>query len=105
MAGKVCLVTGATAGIGAVTALALARRGATIGLVGRSAERVGATARRIADQTGHSSIVPFVADLSVQSEVRRVAEEIRARFPHSTSWSTTPGRCFRNGRRATTASR
>jgi len=81
MAGKVCLVTGATAGIGAVTALALARRGATVGLVGRSAERVGATARRIADQTGNSSVVPFLADLSVQAEVHRVAEEIRARFP------------------------
>ena len=81
MAGKVCLVTGATAGIGAVTALALARRGATVGLVGRSAERVGATARRIADQTGNSSVVPFLADLSVQTEVRRLAEEFRAQFP------------------------
>jgi NAD(P)-dependent dehydrogenase (short-subunit alcohol dehydrogenase family) len=81
MAGKVCLVTGATAGIGEVTARELARRGATVGLLGRSAERVGATARRIADQAGSSSVVPFLADLSVQAQVRRVAEEIRGRFP------------------------
>jgi NAD(P)-dependent dehydrogenase (short-subunit alcohol dehydrogenase family) len=81
MAGKVCLVTGATAGIGTVTALALARRGATVGLVGRSAERIGATARRITDQTGNVSVVPFLADLSAQAEVRRLAQEIGARFP------------------------
>ena len=81
MAGKVCLVTGATAGIGAVTALALARRGATVCLVGRSAERVGATARQIVEQTGNSSVVPFLADLSAQAEVRRLAEEFRSQFP------------------------
>ncbi len=81
MAGKVCLVTGASAGIGAVTALGLARRGATVCLVGRSAERVAATARQIADQTGHSSVMPFVADLSAQAEVRRLAQEFSAQFP------------------------
>jgi NAD(P)-dependent dehydrogenase (short-subunit alcohol dehydrogenase family) len=80
MAGKVCMVTGATAGIGAVTAEALARRGATVCLVGRSAERLGATARRIQEQTGNPALVPFRADLSAQADIRRLADEFRARF-------------------------
>jgi NAD(P)-dependent dehydrogenase (short-subunit alcohol dehydrogenase family) len=79
MAGKVCLVTGATAGIGAETAEALARRGATVCLVGRSAERLAATARRIQEQTGNPTVVPFRADLSAQADIRRLADEFRAR--------------------------
>ena len=39
MQGKICLVTGATSGIGLVTAQALAQQGATVVLVGRNPER------------------------------------------------------------------
>src|SRR5664280_3033793 len=39
MVGKVCLVTGATRGLGAVTAEALAALGATVIATGRNAER------------------------------------------------------------------
>jgi NAD(P)-dependent dehydrogenase (short-subunit alcohol dehydrogenase family) len=81
MSGKVCLVTGASGGIGAVTALALAQRGAAVGVVGRSAERTEAAARRITDRSGNRAVVPLVADLSVQAEVRRLAQEAGARFP------------------------
>ena len=44
MQGKICLVTGATHGIGRETALALAGLGATVVLVGRSPEKTGAAA-------------------------------------------------------------
>ena len=50
--GKVCLVTGATAGIGLVTARELARRGARVIGVGRSPERCAEAARQIREQTG-----------------------------------------------------
>jgi retinol dehydrogenase-12 len=49
--------------------------------VGRNAERLAATARRIAEETGNAALIPFHADLSAQAEVRRLADEIRARFP------------------------
>jgi NAD(P)-dependent dehydrogenase (short-subunit alcohol dehydrogenase family) len=81
MAGKVCLVTGSTSGIGTVTALALARRRATVGVVGRNADRTFAVAQRLQQESGNPAVIPFSADLSVQAEVRRLAAEVEARFP------------------------
>jgi NAD(P)-dependent dehydrogenase (short-subunit alcohol dehydrogenase family) len=81
ISGKVCLVTGATAGIGAVTARELARRGATVVLVGRNREKTEATTRRIRDETGNPAVEFLLADLSAQAEVRRLAEQFRQRHP------------------------
>ena len=47
--GKICLVTGATSGIGYETALGLARAGARVGIVGRDAGRTDEAASRIRD--------------------------------------------------------
>jgi NAD(P)-dependent dehydrogenase (short-subunit alcohol dehydrogenase family) len=41
MQGKVCLITGATSGIGLVTARAIAQQGAQVVVVGRDATRFG----------------------------------------------------------------
>ncbi|MBL8764776.1 MAG: SDR family NAD(P)-dependent oxidoreductase [Phycisphaerae bacterium] len=79
MAGKTCLITGATAGIGAAAALELARRGARVVIVGRSGERCGATAASIRERAGNPEVEFLVADLSSQREVRRLAEQFRAR--------------------------
>ena len=81
MAGKVCLVTGATAGIGLVTAEGLARRGAEVVLVGRNREKTEATTDRIRRDAGNPAVQPLVADLSSQAEVRRLAGEVLARHP------------------------
>jgi retinol dehydrogenase 12 len=75
MDGKTCLVTGATAGIGEVTARELARLGACVVIVGRSRQRCEATTEAIRRQTGNPSVDFLVADLSSQAEVRRVAQE------------------------------
>ena len=79
MKGKTCLVTGATAGIGEITARELARKGARVILVGRSPERCAAATGRIRSQTGSSAVESLVADLSSQAEVRRLADEVRGR--------------------------
>jgi NAD(P)-dependent dehydrogenase (short-subunit alcohol dehydrogenase family) len=79
MRGKTCLVTGATAGIGEVTARELARRGASVVIVGRSHERCGATAEAIRRETGNPAVEFLVADLSAQAEVRRLAREFLER--------------------------
>lgn len=78
--GKVCVVTGGTNGIGRAAALELARRGAEIALVGRDPGRTASVAAAIAQTTGNARVSHLIADLSVQSEVRRVGAELRRRY-------------------------
>lgn len=79
MRGRVCMVTGATAGIGLATAEALARLGAHVVAVGRNAE----AGQRLADRLGKEADNPQVdflrADLSLQSDVRALAAGFLAR--------------------------
>jgi retinol dehydrogenase 12 len=82
MHGKICVVTGATSGIGLVTAQVLARQGATLIVVARNAERGAATVSRIRQETGNPAVELMVADLSVQAQVRQLAGEIQHRFAH-----------------------
>lgn len=77
---KTILITGATAGIGEVAALELARKGATIVGVGRNPAKCTAVAERIRQETGNPKVDFLVADLSVQAQVRRVATEFRQRY-------------------------
>ena len=79
MVRKVCLVTGATSGIGLETARALARLGATVVLLSRSPERCEATAKMLREES-RSDVEILTADLSVQAEVRRAASEFQQRF-------------------------
>ena len=78
---RVCLVTGATSGIGRVTATELARRGAHVVIVGRSAERCAATQEQITHETGGAAVDALVADLSSLAEVRRLASQALERYP------------------------
>ena len=80
MAGKICLVTGATSGIGRFTALGLARLGATVVVGGRSPERCSETVDWIKEETGNPSVQHILADLSSQQEVRGLATEFKERF-------------------------
>ncbi len=77
---KICLVTGATSGMGEVTARALAQRGATVILVSRKAEKCAATVNQIKQQTGHPAIEFMVADLSSQQDIRQLAQQFNSRY-------------------------
>lgn len=79
MEGRVCLVTGATSGIGLVTARALAERGADVTLLVRSPAKAEAVVAGIKEQTGNPNVSALIADLSVQAQVRRAAEQFGAR--------------------------
>jgi NAD(P)-dependent dehydrogenase (short-subunit alcohol dehydrogenase family) len=79
MQGKICLVTGATSGIGRATALGLARQGALVVIAGRDAVRSQKTLDWIRQETGNGRVESLLADFSSQAEVRRLAAEFRAR--------------------------
>ncbi|MGO8969245.1 MAG: SDR family oxidoreductase [Myxococcaceae bacterium] len=77
---KVCLLTGATRGIGRAAAEGLARTGLRLGLVGRDRVRVEETVSAVRATSGNSNVEGLVADLSLRSEVRRLAADVRGRF-------------------------
>ena len=77
MQGKVCLVTGATNGIGYETALGLARMGAQVALVGRDPGRLAGCADAIRAAVPAAQVATHTADLSSQAAIRTLAAEIR----------------------------
>lgn len=80
MTGKVCLITGATNGIGKVAALELAKLGATVVVVGRSAERTRIVVEAIKHVSGSESVKMAVADLSSQEDVRELADTFQEKY-------------------------
>jgi NAD(P)-dependent dehydrogenase (short-subunit alcohol dehydrogenase family) len=77
MQGKTCLVTGATSGIGLVTAVELARRGARVVLVGRDPAKCEAALTQIRAQGGEAEALR--ADLSSQRQIRDLARQFLER--------------------------
>src|ERR1017187_6376121 len=75
MAGRTVLVTGGSGGIGRATALGLVTMGAHLAITGRDRGRTEGAAREIR-AAGGGQVYVFVADLSSQSEVRRLADEV-----------------------------
>lgn len=80
MDGRVCLVTGANAGIGKATALGLAERGATVIMVARDRERGEAARDEISRRSGNELVDLLLADLSSQAEIRRLATEFKGQY-------------------------
>jgi retinol dehydrogenase 14 len=81
MTGKTVLVTGGTSGIGKATALGLATMGARLAITGRDSVRAKDAASEIRAAGGGGQVDVFVADLSSQAEVRRLADEVLDRLP------------------------
>lgn len=81
MRGKVCVVTGATSGLGKATATALAAQGATVILGCRNRDKGEAVRREIAASTGNPSLELMVADLASLASTRQGAAEVLARHP------------------------
>jgi NAD(P)-dependent dehydrogenase (short-subunit alcohol dehydrogenase family) len=71
--GRVCLVTGATRGIGSAMAEGLAHMGAIVVAMGRSAERGQDLVSGIRQRTGNEDVHFLCADLASMAEVRGLA--------------------------------
>ncbi len=77
-AGKVAIVTGASSGIGRVTALAFARRGATVVAVARREERLK---RLVEECRAYAPESDYVAgDLGERATAERVVDETARRL-------------------------
>jgi NAD(P)-dependent dehydrogenase (short-subunit alcohol dehydrogenase family) len=80
MQGKVCLVTGTSAGIGKVTARELARMGATVVMICRNREKGEAVQAEIKEVSGNDRVDLIIADLSSLAEVRRAVQEFKQNY-------------------------
>ncbi|MFC5270291.1 SDR family oxidoreductase [Adhaeribacter terreus] len=78
---KIAVVTGASSGIGKVTARELARLGAHVIMVCRNQEKGEKSRQEIIAKTGNQNVTLLLADLSLMQETRRVAEEINHLIP------------------------
>jgi short-subunit dehydrogenase len=89
LSAQVVVITGASSGIGLVTARMAARRGARLVLAARSEEAL----RRLADEINEANgeAVYVVADVAKEEDVRRIAETAAERFGGFDTWVNNAG--------------
>lgn len=75
--GSVGVVTGASGGIGRAITTALARYGTTLCAVGRNPSTLGST---VCEAQLYSKVVPIEADLTVDSDIKRIEQLLRSNF-------------------------
>jgi len=88
--GRIAVVCGASAGIGAACARALAREGCRVAVVSRSEERIRRAAEAIARETGAETLA-LVADLADADAVARLEPAVRARWGSASILVTNAG--------------
>ncbi|MBD2541230.1 SDR family oxidoreductase [Coleofasciculus sp. FACHB-SPT36] len=76
--GKVAIVTGASAGIGEATAIALAAEGAQVAIAARRFDRLNAIADGIAATGGKA--LSIVADITDETQVQNLVQKANAQF-------------------------
>lgn len=82
--GEVVMLTGASAGVGRATARALAKRGATIGLLARGSAGLEATRREVEDLGGRA--LALEADVSDPERIEEAAATVEKRFGPIDLW-------------------
>ena len=82
MNGEMCVVTGATNGIGRATAIGLAKLGAKVVIVARNQSKAAEVVAEISKIPGAPKPEIVLADLTEMKQVCRACDEIRTRFDH-----------------------
>lgn len=78
MAGRTCLITGASGGLGKATALGLARLGASVIMACRDETRGAVDRAEVEAMSGNKDVKLVVLDLASQQSVREMAARFKA---------------------------
>ena len=78
LSGKVALVTGASQGLGEAMAVRLAKAGAKVACVARSADKLAAVVEQITASGGEAAAFP--CDVTDSESVTKVVEEVTERW-------------------------
>eukprot|EP00928_Gymnodinium_smaydae_P033153 TRINITY_DN23826_c0_g1_i1.p1 TRINITY_DN23826_c0_g1~~TRINITY_DN23826_c0_g1_i1.p1 ORF type:complete len:287 (-),score=45.05 TRINITY_DN23826_c0_g1_i1:90-914(-) len=105
LASRIFLITGATDGIGELTASLLAKEGSTVLIHGRDPAKVERVVSDLSRKHPEATLRGFVADLSSLAEVRRLGKEVAEAFPVIHGLANNAGTFAGNytGRRLVTA--
>ena len=98
---KIILVTGASSGIGRVTALELARQGHTLIIHGRNEQKTREVLDEIIAATGNEDVRMLTADLSLMAEVKAFADKVAQMYDHLDVLINNAGGQFGETRQAT----
>mgnify|MGYP001265024591 CR=1 FL=1 len=77
---RIFLISGGTSGVGKAIATGLARLGAKVVIIGRSAERGQAAMKEIAEATGNNKGDWLAADLSLPSSIREIGDAYKRKY-------------------------
>ncbi len=80
MQNRICMVTGATSGMGKATASALAQRGATVILVARNSSKGEMVRNEIRMQSGNPNVEVMIADLSSLQSIQSLAQTFKQNY-------------------------
>ncbi|MHA1908020.1 MAG: SDR family oxidoreductase [Candidatus Thorarchaeota archaeon] len=80
MDGKVCIVTGASSGIGRETALGLAQQGGHVVMLVRDEERGNAAKEYIMEKSCSQSVDMMLCDLSSMKQVRQFSTQYKEKY-------------------------
>jgi NAD(P)-dependent dehydrogenase (short-subunit alcohol dehydrogenase family) len=95
MKDKICLITGATSGIGYISALELAKKGATVIVCGRDKEKTANAVIQIRSLSNNKNVDFLLADLSNFDEVRNLSKEFINAYPRLDVLINNVGAIFR----------
>lgn len=98
---KTILITGATDGIGKITAKSLATQGHTIIVHGRNRHKAATVCQEIKSETGNEKVDYVLADLLSMTDIKRMTADFKSKYDHLDVLINNAGAFFNKQRETT----